>query len=88
MGFDQRGTVVICVSPGVNGTWDVSEKGFDKPLASFDNQEDAYAYANDLKEGKEGETTVLVEDEEGFSLMPPQGDQARSQNERARSSSR
>ena len=88
MGFDQRGTEVICVSPGVNGTWDVSEKGFDKPLASFESQEDAYAYANDLTKGKEGETTVLVEDEEGFSPMPPQGDQARSRNARARNSSR
>lgn len=85
---DQKDTVVICVSPGVNGTWDVSEKGFDKPLASFDRQEDAYAYANDLQKGKERETTVLVEDEEGFSLMPPQSDPDRSQNERTRASSR
>jgi hypothetical protein len=73
MGFDQKGTVVICISPGIDGKWDVSEKGFEKPLASFDNKEDAYAYANDMKKGKEG-ATVLVEDEEGFSPLPPQGD--------------
>jgi hypothetical protein len=73
MGFDQKGAVVICVSPGINGKWDVSEKGFEKPLASFDDKEDAYAYANDLIKSKEG-ATVLVEDEEGFSPLPPQGD--------------
>jgi Uncharacterized protein conserved in bacteria (DUF2188) len=73
MGFDQKGTVVICVSPGINGTWDVSEKGFEEPLASFDDKEDAYAYATELSKTKEG-STVLVEDEEGFSPMPPQGD--------------
>lgn len=69
MGFDQRGAVVICVSPGVNGKWDVSEKGFEKPLASFDDKEDAYAYATDLTKSREG-ATVLVEDEEGFSALP------------------
>lgn len=87
MGFDQKGTVVICVSAGVDGKWDVSEKGFEKPLASFDTKEDAYAYANDLKKGKEGETTVLVEDEEGFSPLPPQGDNARSPDGQYRNSS-
>ncbi|MEN3291729.1 MAG: hypothetical protein V7642_982 [Burkholderiales bacterium] len=69
MGFDQRGAVVITVSPGINGKWDVSEKGFDKPLASFDEKEDAYAYATDLTKSREG-ATVLVEDEEGFSALP------------------
>jgi hypothetical protein len=73
MGFDQKGGVVICVSPGTNGKWDVSEKGFEKPLASFDDKEDAYAYATDLTKTKEG-ATVLVEDEEGFSALPPQRD--------------
>lgn len=73
MGFDQKGTVVICVSPGINGKWDVSEKGFEEPLASFDDKEDAYAYATELTRAKEG-ATVLVEDEEGFSPLPPQGE--------------
>lgn len=77
MGFDQRGGIVICVSPGTNGKWDVSEKGFEKPLASFDDKEDAYAYATDLSKTKEG-ATVLVEDEEGFSALPPQGDGSQS----------
>lgn len=69
MGFNQRDALVICVSPGVNGRWDVSEKGFEQPLASFDDKEDAYAYATDLTKSKEG-ATVLVEDEEGFSALP------------------
>jgi hypothetical protein len=80
MGFDQQGTVVICVSPGTNGKWDVSEKGFEKPLASFDDKEDAYAYAKDLTKAKEGATTVLIEDEEGFSALPPQTDGSQSLN--------
>lgn len=71
MGFDQQGTVVICVSPGINGKWDVSEKGFEEPLASFDDKEDAYAYATDLTKAKPG-ATVLVEDDEGFSPLRTQ----------------
>jgi len=73
MGFDQKGTVVICVSPGINGKWDVSEKGFEQPLASFDEKEDAYAYAIELTRSKE-DATVLVEDEEGFSPLPTPGE--------------
>jgi hypothetical protein len=69
MGFNQKGTLVICVSPGLHGKWDVSEKGQDEPLASFDNKEDAYAYAIQLTKSKQ-DATVLVEDEEGFSPLP------------------
>jgi len=69
MRFDQKNTLVICVSPGLNGRWDVSEKGHEVPLASFDNKEDAYAYAIQLKKSKQ-DATVLVEDEEGFSPLP------------------
>ena len=79
MGFDHEGTVVICVSPGINGKWDVSEKGFEEPLASFDDKEDAYAYATELTKAKEG-TTVLVEDNEGFSPLPIQGEGNNTQN--------
>jgi len=73
MGYDQKGTLVICISPGINGTWDVSEKGFEEPLASFDEKEDAYAYAIELTRSKE-DATILVEDEEGFSPLPTQVD--------------
>ncbi len=65
MGFDQKEAVVICISPGIKGRWDVSEKGFEEPLASFNDKEDAYAYATDLSRTKEG-STVLVEDGETF----------------------
>ena len=68
MGFDQTETPVICISPGINGKWDVSEKGFEMPLASFDDKEDAYAYATELSKTKRG-ATVLVEDDEGFSPL-------------------
>jgi hypothetical protein len=73
MGFDQNGAVVICISPGINGKWDVSEKGFERPLASFDCKEDAYAYATELTRANK-DATVLIEDEEGFSLLPLPGD--------------
>ncbi len=66
---DQNEAPVICISPGINGRWDVSEKGSEEPLASFDEKEDAYAYATKLTESKQG-ATVLVEDEEGFSPLP------------------
>ena len=36
MGLDQQGDIVFRVSRGANSQWDVNEKGFDKPLASFD----------------------------------------------------
>jgi hypothetical protein len=65
MSFDQQEAMVICISPGINGRWDVSEKGFEEPLASFNDKEDAYAYATDLSRTKEG-STVLVEDGETF----------------------
>ena len=67
---------MICVSPGIDGKWDVSEKGFEEPLASFDDKEDAYAYATELSRSKEG-ATVLVEDEEGFSPLPQPGESDR-----------
>lgn len=76
MEFSQTGSTVICVSPGINETWDVSEKGSEKPLASFDDKENAYAYATELTKSKEG-ATVLVEDEEGFSLLPRQHEGSR-----------
>lgn len=73
MEFDRNDTLVICISPGLHGRWDVSEKGFDEPLASFDEKEDAYAYAMELTKSKE-KAAVLVEDEDGFSPLPiPRG---------------
>lgn len=65
--------LVICVSPGLYGRWDVSEKGFEEPLASFDDKEDAYAYAGELIQLRPG-SAALVEDEEGFSPLPVRAD--------------
>ena len=67
MGLDQRGTPVFCVVPGESGQWDVKEEGFEKALASFDEQEDALEYAQDLAETKDG-STVKVFDEKGEEL--------------------
>ncbi len=64
MGFDQKGTSVFCVVPGKSGQWDVREEGFEKALASFDEQEDAIEYAQDLAGTKDG-STIKVFDEEG-----------------------
>lgn len=69
MKSDEDDTLVICVSPGINNRWDISEKGAEEPLASFDKKEDAYAYAAELTKSKE-DATVLVEDDEGFSPLP------------------
>jgi len=70
---DRQEPIVICVSPGLYGRWDVSEKGFEEPLASFDDKEDAYAYAGKLMLSRPG-SAALVEDEEGFSPLPVQAD--------------
>jgi hypothetical protein len=56
MGFDQQGKVVIQVQKGANGQWDVNEIGFEKPLASFDSEDKAYEYANDIAKTKGGAT--------------------------------
>ncbi|WP_019140303.1 DUF2188 domain-containing protein [Noviherbaspirillum massiliense] len=81
---DQLDELVICISPGINGRWDVSEKGFEQPFASFDDKEDAYAYARDLTRSRK-DATVLVEDEEGFSPLPLRDDAAAAdQNRHAR----
>lgn len=71
MAMQCREPIVICVSPGLHGRWDVAEKGYEEPLASFDDKEDAYAYATDLMQSRPG-SAALVEDEEGFSPLPMQ----------------
>ena len=67
MGFDQRGTQVFCVVPGKDGQWDVKEEGFEKSLASFDEQEDAIEYAQDLADTKDG-SSVKIFDEQGSEI--------------------
>lgn len=52
MGFDQKGETVFNVRLGENNKWDVSETGFDKPLASFDTETEARNYAHDIARTK------------------------------------
>lgn len=59
MGFDQKGEIVFRVSIGKSNKWDVNEKGFDKPLASFDTEQDASNYANDIAKTKKGSRVVV-----------------------------
>ncbi|MDB5854450.1 MAG: hypothetical protein JWR22_2491 [Herminiimonas sp.] len=72
MGFDQKGNVVLRVSPGADGRWDVNENDFEDPLASFDSRQEACDYANKMTMGKEG-ATVVVLDEGGAESQPTQG---------------
>ena len=64
MGLDQRGSPVFSVVAGKSGQWEVKEEGFEKSLASFDEQEDAIEYAQDLAATKDG-STVKIYDEKG-----------------------
>jgi len=74
MAFDQKGASVFCVAYSEAGQWDVTEEGFDKPLASFDSTQDAQAYARDLAKAKDG-STVRIFDEHG-TQMPAEGSAA------------
>ena len=65
MGLDQKGDIVFRVCRGANSQWDVNEKGFSKPLASFDHEKDACSYANDLAKTKQGSKVVV----EGHELI-------------------
>ncbi len=62
MGFDQKGETVFNVSLGKNNKWDVSETGFDKPLASFDTETDARNYAHDIAKTKQDSTVEPRDD--------------------------
>ena len=62
MGFDQKGETVFNVSLGKNNKWDVSETGFDKPLASFDTEADARTYAHDIAKSKRDSTVEPRDD--------------------------
>jgi Uncharacterized protein conserved in bacteria (DUF2188) len=59
MGFDQMGDITFTVSPGKSGNWDVTETGFDKPLASFDSERDVCDYANGIAKTKKGSRFIV-----------------------------
>lgn len=48
MSFDKEGTVVIRVRKAPDGQWNVSEAGFELPLAIFETEGNALQYANEL----------------------------------------
>lgn len=62
MGFDQKGETVFNVSLGKNNKWDVSETGFDEPLASFDTESDARNYAEEIARTKQDSTVEPRDD--------------------------
>ena len=65
MGFDQSAPSKFCVMPGKTSPWDVTEEGFEKALASFDDQEDAIEYARDLAKAKNGSTVTILDERIG-----------------------
>jgi hypothetical protein len=67
MGFDQQGSSVFCVARGASGQWEVSEEGFDKPLASFETAEDASSYARDMSKLKQ-DSSVKIFDDQGIQM--------------------
>lgn len=75
MGFDQQGAVVFRVLRNENGRWDVFENDFEKPLASFDDRQDAADYANKLCGTKEGSTVLMLD--EGKPTPPQNRDASR-----------
>jgi len=52
MGYHQRGAIVIKVQQCANGQWQVSESGLDQPLATFDDKNQAFEFANNVAKGK------------------------------------
>ena len=58
MGFDQKPAVTIHISKSQNGKWDVMENDFEKPLATFDTEQDASDYARALGKTKGGTTVT------------------------------
>lgn len=68
MNLDHAETLVICISPGIKGRWDVSEKGSDSPLATFSRQEDACDYARVVSQ-RSRRAKILIEDRDGFSPL-------------------
>ena len=59
MRFHQKDNIVLRVARGRNSRWDVREPAIERPLASFDTERDALAYANDLLKAKAGSQVVF-----------------------------
>lgn len=60
---DQNGSLVFRVMRGNPGKWNVMEAGIEKPLASFDTQNDASEYAFGLACMKDGSKLEIFSDD-------------------------
>lgn len=63
----------LCKAPGIDGKWNFPGKGYEEPFVLFDEKEDAYACATELKNSSAGVAAPLDEDD-GFSPLPSHGD--------------
>jgi hypothetical protein len=63
----QKGSLVFRVKQGTTGKWNVMEAGIEKPLASFDTQNDASEYAFGLAGMKDG-SKVEIFSEKGTQI--------------------
>ena len=49
---------ILSISPGIDKTWDVKDSGGRKPLASFNNAQDACAWAIKLAQSRQARVVV------------------------------
>lgn len=68
MNFDQKSGLIFRVARGAAGQWIVTEDGFNRPLAAFDEQADALVYADDMAKAKSG-SRVKVLNEAGCEIF-------------------
>lgn len=64
---DRNGSLIFRVKQGNTGKWNVMEASFEKPLASFDTQNDASEYAFGLASTKDG-SKVEIFSEQGAQI--------------------
>lgn len=70
MSLDQQGTVVFRILRNDGSRWDVLENDSGKPLATFEDQQDACDYANRLSASRPGSSVVMLD---GSNPAPAQG---------------
>jgi hypothetical protein len=62
MGIQSKGIVLIRVTRGEHGRWNVCESDFEDPLAAFDDRQSACDYANKLSANMEAATVLLLDE--------------------------
>ena len=60
MAYEQKGTIVIKVQLCANGQWQVIESGLEQPLATFDDKNHAFEFANNVAKAKGGSRVELA----------------------------